>query len=124
MCIFPPRPPPIARPHPTHMPMLMPHTTHRHRDRQPSNESTSRPNRMAGPNPTAPPPPPPPLEPAAAAAAALGAQQQQEAEAAAGATGVGMASSSKAWERLLAGAGDDLLTCVFEFLQVAELATA
>lgn len=36
----------------------------------------------------------------------------------------GSSKGGQCWERLLAGAGDDLLTCVFEFLQVAELATA
>lgn len=76
---------------------------------------------MAGPNPPA-----PPLEaPSPAAAAAEGAPQHVTA-----AAGAMMAAATNekggmaAWERLLAGSGDDLLTCVFEFLQVSELATA
>lgn len=82
---------------------------------------------MAGPNPPAP-PFKSPSPPAAAAAAPEGAQQQHTAAAAAGAAAGAATNGTEkgpaAWERLLAGAGDDLLTCVFDFLQVAELATA
>ena len=81
---------------------------------------------MAGPNPPALPLESPSPAAAAAAAAAEGAQQQVAAAAAGAAAAAAANGSDKgtAWERLLAEAGDDLLTCVFEFLQVAELATA
>jgi hypothetical protein len=78
---------------------------------------------MAGPSPTKAPIP----SAASAAAAATTAPTASNATASSTSTtesggGLGGGKGACPWDLLLAGAGDDLLTCVFAFLEVEELA--